>query len=362
MPGGDGPGRRRGRRAMPPAGCGMPSRSHSALNCSRSSARSIDAGLVPSTGMPGGLERVRELQRRLAAEAHDHAGERLAVATERVADVAHALDGERLEEQPVAGVVVGRDGLGVAVDHHGLEARVREGERRVHAAVVELDTLADAVRPAAEDDDRRARRAGRPRPRPRRCRSGRACSAANSAAHVSTVLKVTATPAARRASRTASRSCPTGTRAGRRRSRGASHRRQSRAGSGRRPDTAASSARASLICAIWSRNHGSIAVASCSRSTSTPRRSAASSRNSRSGVGGPRTGARARRSSDGVVLALGRVAVQPEPAGLEAAARLLHRLGERPADGHDLADRLHLRAEHARRARAASRTPSAGSS
>ncbi len=51
------------------------------------------------------------------------------------------------------GVVVGRDGLGVGVDHHRLEAQLLGGEGRVHAAVVELDALADAVGPAAEDDD-----------------------------------------------------------------------------------------------------------------------------------------------------------------------------------------------------------------
>ena len=76
-----------------------------------------------------------------------------------VADVQHVFVGERLEEEAVARVVVGRDGLGVAVDHHGLEAGVAQRERGVHAAVVELDALADAVRTAAEDHD------GRPRER-----------------------------------------------------------------------------------------------------------------------------------------------------------------------------------------------------
>ena len=110
--------------------------------------------------MPRLLEDARELQRRLAAEADDHTDE--APATGRgvlqaVADVQHVFFGERLEEQPIARVVVGRDGLGVAVDHHGLEAGVVQRERGVHAAVVELDALADAVRAAAEDHDRRAR-------------------------------------------------------------------------------------------------------------------------------------------------------------------------------------------------------------
>ncbi len=69
--------------------------------------------------------------------------------------------GERLEVEAVGGVVVGRDGLGVAVDHHRLEARVAQREARVHAAVVELDALADAVRPRPEDDDPRPAPTGR---------------------------------------------------------------------------------------------------------------------------------------------------------------------------------------------------------
>ena len=65
----------------------------------------------------------------------------------------HVLERERLEVQAVGRVVVGRDGLGVAVDHHRLEALLAEREGGVTAAVVELDPLPDAVRPAAEDDD-----------------------------------------------------------------------------------------------------------------------------------------------------------------------------------------------------------------
>ena len=49
-------------------------------------------------------------------------------------------------------------------------------------------------------------------------------------------------------------------------------------------------------------------------------------------------------------LGLGRVAVEPEAALLERAQRLLQALRERAADRHHLADRLHLGAEHARRA------------
>ena len=127
-------------------------------------------------------KRPGQVQRRLPAELHDHA-----VGLDAVADIEHVFGGQRLEEQQVAGVVVGRDGLGVRVDHDRLDAQLAEGEAGVAAAVVELDALADAVGPAAEDHHpplaracgagfrlrlRRSNsnRACRPRTRRRRCR------------------------------------------------------------------------------------------------------------------------------------------------------------------------------------------------
>ena len=95
-----------------------------------------------------GLERLGQLERRLSAVLHDHA--------DRLFDLdnlEHVFEGQRLEVEPVGGVVVGRDGLGVAVDHDGLVARFTQGHRSMHAAVVELDTLADPVRAATEHDD-----------------------------------------------------------------------------------------------------------------------------------------------------------------------------------------------------------------
>ena len=79
-------------------------------------------------------------------------------ARSRLDDRHHVLERQRLEVEPVGRVVVGRDRLGIAVDHHRLEALFAEREGRVTAAVVELDALADPVRPAAEDDDLRSRR------------------------------------------------------------------------------------------------------------------------------------------------------------------------------------------------------------
>jgi hypothetical protein len=96
--------------------------------------------------VPGLLDRAGELERGLPAELDDHALGLLALA-----DGQHLLDAERFEVEAVRDVVVGRDRLRVAVDHHGLVAKRSKRMRGVDAAVVEFDPLADAVRPRAED-------------------------------------------------------------------------------------------------------------------------------------------------------------------------------------------------------------------
>jgi hypothetical protein len=68
-------------------------------------------------------------------------------------DLQHVLQGQRLEVEAVRGVVVGGDGFRVAVDHDGLVPVLAQRQRRVHAAVVELDALADAVGTAAQHHD-----------------------------------------------------------------------------------------------------------------------------------------------------------------------------------------------------------------
>ena len=95
---------------------------------------------------------MRELERRLPAELHDGAHRLLAPR-----DLHHVLQRERLEVEAVRGVVVGGDRLGVAIDHDGLDPRRAQGEAGLHAAVVELHTLADAVGPRAEDEHLLAR-------------------------------------------------------------------------------------------------------------------------------------------------------------------------------------------------------------
>ena len=92
------------------------------------------------------LEHTRQLKRGLAAERHHDA-----VGALNIDDVHDVLIGERLKVQAVGGVVVGRDGLGVAVDHDGLKAAGGQRVARMHAAVVELDTLANAVGASAQD-------------------------------------------------------------------------------------------------------------------------------------------------------------------------------------------------------------------
>ncbi len=89
-----------------------------------------------------------ELERRLPAILHDHTRRPLLID-----DFQHVFQRERLEIQSVGGVVIGRHRLRVAVDHDGFIAVGPHGQCRVHAAIVELDALADAVGPAAEHHD-----------------------------------------------------------------------------------------------------------------------------------------------------------------------------------------------------------------
>ena len=112
------------------------------VNGLRRGADDRDAGVGQSLG---------QAERRLAAQLADHAGNRSRRSL-RVDDLEDVFERQGFEVEPVAGVVVGRDGLGVAVDHDRLVARLAQGLRGVDARVVELDPLADPVGPTAEDD------------------------------------------------------------------------------------------------------------------------------------------------------------------------------------------------------------------
>ena len=91
---------------------------------------------------------LRKVERGLPAELHDHA-----VAAFAVVDLHHVFERERFEVEAVGCIVVRRDRLRVRVHHDDLEAPLPQRERGVAAAVVELDALADAVGAAAEHHD-----------------------------------------------------------------------------------------------------------------------------------------------------------------------------------------------------------------
>jgi len=65
-------------------------------------------------------------------------------------DVQDVLQGERLEIQTIAGVIVRGDGLRVAVGHDRLIAQCTERHGSLGAAIVKLYPLADPVRAAAQ--------------------------------------------------------------------------------------------------------------------------------------------------------------------------------------------------------------------
>ena len=109
---------------MPCLGAGRPAaRQHPA-------ERAAVLGQVDRLGLgaedrdAGVLEPLGQAERRLAAERADDAGDGAGLLL-GVHHLEHVLEGQRLEVQPVGGVVVGRHRLGVAVDHDRLVARPR---------------------------------------------------------------------------------------------------------------------------------------------------------------------------------------------------------------------------------------------
>ena len=68
-------------------------------------------------------------------------------------DFQHIFQCQRFEIQAIRSVVVGGNRLGIAVDHDGLVAVFAHRQRGMHTAIVELDTLPDTVRPAAQHHD-----------------------------------------------------------------------------------------------------------------------------------------------------------------------------------------------------------------
>jgi hypothetical protein len=81
---------------------------------------SIDSGEGADDRRTGSFECAAQLERRLTAVLHDRACRLFFVD-----DFEHVLERERFEIKPVGGVVVGRHGLRVAVDHDGFETSPR---------------------------------------------------------------------------------------------------------------------------------------------------------------------------------------------------------------------------------------------
>ena len=95
-----------------------------------------------------GLQVACQLERGLSTELNDHSGRFF----DRD-DLQNILERQWLEIQAIRGIVVGRHGLRIAIDHDRLIAVFAQRERSMHATVVELDPLADPVRATPEHHD-----------------------------------------------------------------------------------------------------------------------------------------------------------------------------------------------------------------
>jgi hypothetical protein len=96
---------------------------------------------------------LREVDRRLPAELEDRRNvERMVVARLVTDDLQHALGVERLEVEAVGGVKIGRDRLGVGVDHDRGNAGIAKGTCGLDGRIVELDPLTDPDRPRTDHD------------------------------------------------------------------------------------------------------------------------------------------------------------------------------------------------------------------
>ncbi len=131
-----------------PCGCAIDSDRIRDSNARRSSARSMLAILLPRMVDARAVQWLGEVDRGLTTELHDDPGRLLLVD-----DRGNRLLVERLEVQARAAVEVRAHRLRVAVDHHRVDALRAQRHGGVHAAVVELDALADADRTAAEHHD-----------------------------------------------------------------------------------------------------------------------------------------------------------------------------------------------------------------
>src|SRR5690606_12668928 len=89
-----------------------------------------------------------QFQRRLATELYDHADGFFFVN-----DFKHVFQRDWFKEQTIRGVIVGGYGFRVAVDHNGFVAVFAHSESGVYTAVVKLDTLANTVGAATDNQN-----------------------------------------------------------------------------------------------------------------------------------------------------------------------------------------------------------------
>ena len=101
-----------------------------------------------NNGHAGSLQSTGQLQRGLPAVLDDHT---LGFFFRH--DGQHVFQRNRLEVQAIGGIVIGGHGFRVTVDHDGFITVVLHGKRRVHTAVIELDTLTDPVGATTDDHD-----------------------------------------------------------------------------------------------------------------------------------------------------------------------------------------------------------------
>ena len=223
-----------------------------------------------------------------------------------------------------------RDGFRVAVDHDGLEPGLAQRIGRVHAAIVELDPLADAVRAAAEDDRSCRGRSDRPRrpacrSRPHRSNTCRAWRRRTRRRRCRCACRPGCTPSlARAAPRPSLPSCRSScaSRASEKPSAFSRAQRLRARAAGRAPRPRASAA---TIVSSSRRNHGSNRQAAWISSTLTARRAAPAPP---SAAGRAAACESAARNASGAAVARRLDRVEAGKPGLHAAQALLQRLGE----------------------------------
>ncbi len=138
--------------AMPPSGCGMPSRSRRAQKRTRSSAWSIASSDAPRSGTPADARRAARLSG-VWPPNWTKAGSGSAPCGDSASMIREdALGVERLEVEAAARVEVGRDRLRVRVHDDRRPAQLAERVGCLDGAVVELDPLPDPDGARADDE------------------------------------------------------------------------------------------------------------------------------------------------------------------------------------------------------------------